>query len=397
MRNGGGVGNGGGKAMKGHQLSFSAEGLLAEARAITNIDIIDEDAVEPLTVMVKSLNEESQLHDQGAVGIQSRLLRLLCNRLRMERDFAAYPEIADQPIRAPIVICGMGRTGSTKLQKMLAASGDFNWLPYWQLHNPALFGGSREESPQPRIKDAEDWCIWLDQMSPEAKYGHATETYEPDEESYILEQSLRTACFIGWSEIPGYLQWLFTHDIVAQFHYLKRLLQYLQWQGLHSPDKRWILKCPLYFGLEPLLLSVFPDTCLVMTHRHPKETVPSTVRLLECLHMPFTRSGVDAQALLAGFSAQIGQHMQVRAQGNIRYLDLPFKQIVTDVPKVMYKFYAHCGVELGEASLHRMLDWNTANPMNKSGVHKYSLADYGFTEAMIDDAFSGYIKLISTL
>ena len=383
--------------MKGHQLSLSAQGLMAKAREVTGISTIDNDVVEPLTVMVKSLNEESQLHEQGAAAIRNRLLRLLCNRLRLERDFAAHPEIAEQQIRAPIVICGMGRTGSTKLQKMLAASGDFNWLPYWQVHNPALISGSRDELPKPRIKDADDWCIWFDRMSPESKYGHATETHEPDEESYMLEMSLRTGCFMGWSEIPGYLQWLFTHDIAAQFHYLKRLLQYLQWQGLHSQEKRWILKCPLYFGIEPLLLSVFPDTCLVMTHRHPKETMPSSVRLLECFHMPFTNSGVDAQAMLAGFAAQIGQHMQVRAQGKVPYLDLAFKQIITDVPGVMRRLYAHCGVELRESSLQKIVDWNTANPMNKSGVHKYSLADYGFTEAMIDDAFAGYINLVSTL
>ena len=383
---------------KGFQLSLTVEQLLAKARAITGVDIIDDDAVEPLTAMVKSINEESSLHAPGAVAMEQRLLRLLCNRLRMQRDFAAHPEIAEQKIVAPIVICGMGRTGSTKLQKLLAASGDFNWLPYWQVHNPSLISGSRDESPQWRIDDADTWCKWFDEVSPETRYGHAQETFEPEEESYMLEQSLRTACFIGWSEIPGYVQWLFAHDIAAQFHYLKQLMQYLQWQGVQSKEKRWLLKCPLYFGLEPLLLSVFPDTCLVMTHRDPKETMPSSVRLLECFHMPFTNSGVDAKALLAGFSGQINQHLHVRTSNpDICYLDLPFKQIITDVPAVMRKVYAHCGVELRESSLQKIVDWNTANPMNKSGVHKYSLADYGFTEAMIDDAFSGYIKLISTL
>ena len=101
---------------KGCQLSLSVQQLLAKAREITGIDIVDDDVVEPLTAMVKSLNEESNLHAAGARAMESRLLRLLCNRLRMQRDFKAHPEIADQPVRAPIVICGMARTGSTKLQ-----------------------------------------------------------------------------------------------------------------------------------------------------------------------------------------------------------------------------------------------------------------------------------------
>ncbi len=383
---------------KGIPLSLSATQLLAKARAITGINIVDTDVIEPLDVMVKSLNDESRLHHKGALAMEQRLLRLLCNRLRMQRDFAAHPEIAEQTITAPIVICGMARTGSTKLQKLLSASGDFNWLPYWQAHNPSLISGSRDELPQQRIDEAEAYCKWFDEMSPESKYGHPTETHEPDEESYMLEQSLRTACFMGWSEIPGYLQWLFSNDISAQFRYLKQLLQYLQWQGLQSPDKRWVLKCPLYFGLEPLLMSVFPDVSLVMTHRHPRNTMPSSCRLIENFHQPFTEPVVNAPALIGGLAAQIDQHLQVRAtHPDIRFLDVPFEQVVGDVPAVMRKIYDFCGAELRPESLQRVIDWNNANPMNKKGVHKYSLADYGFTEAMIEEAFADYIKFIAPL
>ena len=383
---------------KGFQLSYTVDQFLAKAREITGIAIDDDDAVEPLTAMVKSLNEESNLHAAGARAMDARLLRLLCNRLRMQRDLAAHPEILDQPVRAPIVICGMARTGSTKLQKLLANSGDFNWLPYWQSHNPSLITGDRHESPQWRIDDADAWCKWFDDTSPETKYGHAQETHEPEEESYMLEQSLCTACFIGWSEIPGYLQWLYTHDIAAQFRYLKPLLQYLQWQGLQSAEKRWVLKCPLYFGMEPLLREVFPDVSFIMTHRHPTATMPSSVRLLECFHIPFTEPKVDAQALLGGLSMQIQQHLQVRAaHPDIRFLDVRFEDIIGNVPGVMRKVYDYCGMELRDASLQRTVAWNNANPMHKQGVHKYSLADYGFTEAMIEAAFAQYIELLASI
>jgi len=380
------------------QLSLDVDGLLTEARALTGIDLRDDDAIEPLATMVSSLNTESRLHSAGARAMQERLLRLLCNRLRMQRDFAAHPEIAEEPVAAPIVICGMARTGSTKLQKLLAASGDFNWLPYWQSHNPSLVTGVREESPQGRIDDAEAWCRWFDEASPETKYGHAMETHQPEEESFLLEHSLRTACFLGWSEIPSYLRWLYGQDLSTQFRYLKRGLQYLQWQGLQRSDRRWVLKCPLYFGLEPVLRSVFPDVRLVMTHRHPQATMPSSLRLLECFHQPFTEPRTDPQALVGGLAAQIGQHLQVRkAHPEIRFLDLLFEQIIADVPAVMCKIYDFCGIELQRESLQRVVDWDAANPMHKQGVHKYSLADYGLTEAMVKEQFAGYIELIASL
>lgn len=378
----------------GIRLALDAEQLLAKARELTGIDLVDHDAVEPLRVMVRSLNEESNLHASGAVAMQDRLLRLLCNRLRLHRDLAGHPEIRDQQVRAPIVICGMGRTGSTKLQKLLAASGDFNWLPYWQSHHPSLFTGSRDESPQPRIDDADRWCRWFDDVSPDTRYGHAMEALEPDEESFLLEGSLRTACFMGWSEIPGYLGWLFTQDLSAQFRTLKLALQYLQWQGLQSPERRWVLKCPLYFGLEPLLQTEFPDVCLVMTHRHPRHTMPSSCRLLECFHQPFAAPIVNAQAVVEGLAMQIDMHVQVReARPDIRFLDVDFRDVVGDPASVLRRVYAFAGVTLTEEALGRVLRWHEANPMHKQGVHKYSLADFGLSEEMLERRFARYLGL----
>lgn len=382
----------------GFKLSLSVEQLLARARAITGIDLVDRDAVVPLTTLLKSLNEESCLSETGAVAMQKKVLRLLSNRLRMQRDFAAHPEIADQDIQPPIIICGMARTGSTKLQKMLAASGDFNWLPFWQGHNPSLFTGSRDESPRARIEEAETFCTWFDIASPNNKYAHDLEPHEPDEEAYMVEQSLKTACFLGWSELPGYLQWLSGQDNAEQFRYLRQLLQYLQWQGLQSASRRWILKCPLYFGLTPELLSVFPGASMVMTHRHPAQTMPSAAGVMTTFHTPFTDSPIDHQAFLRGMSTQMDQHFQIRAaRPDIRFLDVPFEQIIGSVTEVMRRIYAFCGLELREASLQRILSWNDANPMNKKGVHKYSLAEFGFTAAMIDKAFAGYISVLSAI
>jgi hypothetical protein len=380
------------------KIPLDADQLMARAREITGIDRVDREGFEPLQVLLKSLNEDSRLSERGAAAMQSKLLRLLCNRLRMQRDFANHPEIAEQIIQPPVVICGMARTGSTKLQKMLAASGDFNWLPFWQGYNPSLISGSRDESPSARIKDAEEYCTWFDIASPDNKYAHDLEPHEPDEESYMVEQSLQTACFIGWSELPGYLQWLSAQDNAEQFRYLHQLLQYLQWQGLHSEGKRWVLKCPLYFGLIRELLSVFPDANMVMTHRHPLQTIPSSAGLLTTFHAPFTEAPIDLQAFLAGMAAQMDWHFQIRtAHPDIRFLDVDFKQIIDAAPEVMQKIYKFCGMQLHEASLQRVIAWNQENPMNKKGVHKYSMADFGFTEAMINSAFAVYIKNIAAM
>jgi hypothetical protein len=379
-----------------HATVAAPEALLAEARTRTGIDIIDHDALLPLSKLVHSLNTDSQLHAEGAAGMQSRLLRILSNRLRMQRDYAAHPEIANEKIEAPTFICGMARTGSTKLQKLLAASGDFNWLPYWKVLNPSLITGDRNESPQPRIDDTEAFARWFDAASPETKAGHAFETHEPEEESFIFEHSLRSATFLGWAPLNSYLEWLFTQDLTAQFTYLRDTLKYLQWQGLAESGKRWVLKCPLYSGLEPLLLKVFPDARLVMTHRSPVVTMASSLRLLECFHKPFTNARPDPQYFIQGQAEGIQAHLRCRAAlppGT--FLDVSFKTLTEDVAGVVARIYAFVGLPLSDASLRRMLEWNEANPQHKRGKHSYSLATYGLTEAQIETLFRPYLQFLA--
>ena len=82
--------------MSGHPLALTAPQFLARSREIAGIDLVDEDAIEPLTVLVNALNAEAALDAEGARAYEAKFLRLLVNRLRMKRDFRAHPEIAEQ-------------------------------------------------------------------------------------------------------------------------------------------------------------------------------------------------------------------------------------------------------------------------------------------------------------
>src|SRR5689334_6107918 len=112
-------------------MAFSVDALLKRAQQISGIGIEDSAAHEPLAVLVASLNDEARLSASGKVQMEARLLRILVNRLRMERDFRAHPEIGDQRVIEPLFVFGLPRSGTTKLQKLLSATGDFTALPMW--------------------------------------------------------------------------------------------------------------------------------------------------------------------------------------------------------------------------------------------------------------------------
>ena len=108
-------------------------------------------------------------------------MRLLAHRLRMQRDVRRHPRSPSSRSRAGDRH-GHGAAGTTKLQKVLAASGDFNFLTFWQAFNWASITGEPNEPTGERIAEAEAFCRWFDERSPETKLGHSFEALEPEEE-----------------------------------------------------------------------------------------------------------------------------------------------------------------------------------------------------------------------
>jgi LPS sulfotransferase NodH len=382
--------------LKTFQLALSAPQLMAKSRALSGTDIIDSSIEEALTRLIQSLNIEAQLHEKGAIAWEKRLLRLLCNRLRMQRDFAAHPEINDQKIIGPLWLTGGPRTGSTKLHKMLAASGDFLYLKFWQGHELALRSGDRNEDPAPRINDADDYVRWIAENAPQGQLNHGYGTFEPEEESLILEHFICSTFPSVFAFIPSYLQWWGTQDFRKQVEFLKQGLQYLQWQ-FHDGDPRpWLLKCPIYHGLESVMAEVFPDVVFVTTNRHPTSSVASTANLVQGCQQACSdadQSRVLGPAYLEGLATTMQQHFAVRDNHpDMKFLDIGYTELTQNAEQVVEKIYAHAGLPLSAKARHTMLDWEKESNRQKPGAPKYSSEDYALTNQMISDRFDFYIE-----
>ncbi len=377
------------------QLQLSADQMMARAREMTGIDIVDEAAVEPLNILVDSYNTDARLHKEGVAGIEKKLLRLLGNRLRMQQDFVRHPEIAEIQIKRLAFVYGLPRSGTTKIQKVLAASGDFNYLPFWQAHNPSLITGSKTESPQPRIDEADTFIRWFDDMSPDARLGHRFGTFEPEEESILMEHSLISSVYMAFGTLTSYMQWLATQNPKATFEYLRDMLKYLQWQS--GDNKPWVLKSPLYHGLEPFIFEVFPDACLLLTHRNPNQTLPSFFRLLDTFHAPYSHRKPEYEMLRMGFVAALEEHLKVRKnQPDINILDIHYKEVTGPGAEIVSKIYKFCGMDLSSEAQENIRAWEAANPIHKLGAFNYDQADYQLTQELINQDFAAYIEFINT-
>lgn len=380
---------------KNFQIAHTAAELLAQARATTGIDIVDADIQQRLEKFVHALNTEARLNEAGAKAMAWHIEHVLCDRLRMLRDFRAHPEIAEQRIVRPLILSGAARTGSTKLHKMLAASGDFQWLPCWQGVSLSLLSGDRSEDPAERIRVATEHIGWFNEHSPKARLIHEFSTFEPEEENLILAHLFFGPYMWAFAFVPEYIQWYMTNvDIPADLHYLKRSMQYLQWQ-FHDGDARpWVLKNPIWPGLEPLLAQVFPDAAFASTHREPVGVMSSSLSLLYHYHLAYSDAeskGVLGPVVLEGLGqARDVQVASREAHPEIDMLDIAYSATTKNAEAVVEKLYVHAGMTLTDRARENMRQWERDNAQHKLGVHQHALEEFGVTAEMVKERFSKY-------
>lgn len=374
--------------------ALETDALLAVASAQAGglQDFGDHDFREPLTRFLASVRDEAALSPEGVATLTQDVIRLLTNRLLLQADLAQHPEILDEDVSDPIVIVGNPRTGTTKLQRMMAAHPGLQSVKLWQILFPARLPGDVD----PRRAMAEQFQRELAAGAPQFMAAHAMVADEPEEEALILQMTFDRAGAHNWFyRTPAFHAWLTGRDQHAAYGYLREVLQHLQWQG-GGRRGPWVLKSPLHTGNVATLLDTFPAATVVHCHRDPATVLPSFCGLVEIIRSVRGHT-VDREELgeflLGELAAQWHENLAQRPQlpaGQL--LDVHFDDIVADPVAVIRTILAARGDELTHSDAQTILAWDAANPPGKFGKHQYSLQQYGLSAERVHEAFSAYYE-----
>lgn len=378
---------------------LSAQELLDAARRQAALDDYgDMGFAEGLRVLVKAINEEAGLTPRNEARYREELIRLLVNRLRMRRDLARHPEILDEEILPPVFITSLPRTGSTKLHRMLGASGDFHAMKYWQAYHFApLAENPPAGQPDPRIAVTERYLATLREQAPQFMDSHPMYAEETEEEHLLLDAGFNSLYqHAAFFNIPSYVQWVMGLDRHAMFADLRRMLQYLQWQHYRGLKRRWLLKTPGLLGTEATLAEAFPGTDFIVTHRHPVETMPSTAALFRGT-LEMYNGAVDKRmagsVMLSNFGLTMQRHLQWRAEyPPAKVHDVRFGDIVNREFEVLAGIYRFLGLAFTEASHANVNAWLALDASRRETPRKFTLAEFGLDEAQVDATFAAYIE-----
>ncbi len=347
---------------------------------------------EPFEILLQSLRDEAQLNARGVFMLHRTMLRLLTNRLRTEQAFADSPALAETPIPRPLYVIGFPRTGTTLLHNLLACDPAARWMRLWEGLYPAPAPQSLEDDP--RIAEVEEWAAGFEKVAPRLAAAHKLAPCGPEECLWLIEHTFNDLIFELRAHVPTYSRWLAKHEADVDIHqYYRRQLQLL---GAHCRGNHWVFKAPRHLPGLAGLLAVFPEARIVQTHRDPVAVLPSLCSLCEILRGAAS-DAVDKPAIGAHWHARLKaifeQATAVRAtaaEGQI--LDIQYADLVADPIATVQHIYAHHGYEFTEPFEAAMRQWLAANRQHKHGAHRYTLEEYGLSEAQVREDFSDYAK-----
>ena len=375
---------------------FDAEELLKTAQEQTGLrDFGPDDFMEGYLRFIASINTQGEISDRHWQPFRERVLRLLQNRLWFARDLAEHPEIADEKIKAPAIIVSLPRSGSTKLHRMLSASGDFQTLPLWRAHMFARIPGLADGGKERRIQETRDYERWMNEVSPDLNTGHPMFTDEAEEDQVLSECTFRDFYCSNVFNVPDYADWLARADTTPRYSYLRKQIQYLQWQ---EPQRAapWLLKNVLNLGGETELSRTFEAPRFIVTHRDPGKCMPSIanpVRYMQKLYSDHDTASLLGPALTEIFSQKALVHVKWRASNpEVPVLDLSMREISVDGVGTAQKVYDFLGMPLSAAAKTAIQDWEERNPFEQHGRNVYSAEGVGTTTDDIRRAFAPYIE-----
>ncbi len=376
---------------RGHTVDLSANTLRRRAEKTTGLTwSADAQTDEALDVLCASIIDEARLSTFGALVIRARMHGILTTRLRVAELIRAHPEITDLPITPPIVIAGLQRSGTTMLHRLIGADPQMRSVGSWEVVH--VLPRTHEKPGKPTVRIAQttlaEWSLRY--LNPQFFAIHAVEADGPEEDVLLQEYSLLSQVPEAMLTVPSYADWLAGQDMHGSYAYLKTLLQVLAFQ---NPRPRWVLKTPAHLEHLDTLLDVFPDALIVQTHRDPLRTTASFSSMLAHGHSMFS-DHVDAEAVARHWLRRNGdmvdRALDVRAARPDVFLDVRYDDLIDDPMSQVERIYAAAGFGLTDSTRSRMEEHRAGHAQNAHGVHRYTLEEFGLTEAEVSAVYARY-------
>ncbi len=372
---------------------YVADELIEQAQRQTGLDRFDSESFrEGLAIYLADLNRNER-SDEANQRNADLVIKSLADRLKIADYLRQRPELLERPVKRPVVVFGVPRTGTTLLSNLLAADPNRRSPLTWEIDDPVPPPTTATLKTDPRALARLEQERQMLAANPDiGKYYRFSAIY-PNECVFFMIHDFKALLWEGRGKLPNYRDWLYSNeiDMTSTYEYHKRFLQMRQADAPGS----WNLKLPSHGLWLETLLKVYPDARLVWTHRDPLTAAGSYCSLMSLSQMG-SLGYVDKQWIAENYPWQTAQHanriMDSREKlGHDRIVDVHYADLMRQPIGTMRKLYAALGNEFTPEAQASMQAWLDDNPQGKFGRHEYKLSEWGLTPEQIRPMFERYL------
>ena len=376
--------------MSGVTGPLTSEALLAASSARTGLvdfgDAAFREGLDRLLADIRALGLTAEYAGRSAY----RIGQSLDTRALAVEGLRQRPELRDTPIRAPIVIAGLVRSGTTALHLLLSLDPQFqgpeHWLTVYPMPRPPR--GTWPEIAAYRT-EKEVLGRFL-AMSPKAADDHMMTAEGIEESLFILGAGFASNMWPSMWHLPAYDAWYRDRDDTDSYRWLADVLRLIG----GSDDRRWLLKNPTdLFSLKEVL-TVFPDARVIQTHRDPVDAIPSVSSLILSARRAFCGESADPADVgrreQAIWAEALERAHRVRQTSANQFVDVEFREFTRDQMGVVGGIYDAFGLVLDAEVETAMRAWLQAHPRRRATGPKHRPEDFGLTREEMARRFAPY-------
>jgi hypothetical protein len=331
----------------------------------------------PYRLLVQALREEADLNPLGLAMAHGQIVGALKARIRAQDIWHRNPEILARPIPAPIVILGPMRSGTTRLQRLLACDP--------RLAHTRLFESLSPVPAPGRALKARASLMALKLFNPAIAPIHPMKAKDPDEEFGLFSFSFGSPQFEAQWRVPGFTRWWEAADTGWLYREFRALLQTIGWARGTPSDRPWVLKAPQFMQDLPSLLDVVPDARLICLDRGLEKIVGSSASLVwhqmriqsDCVD----RDWIGQEWLRKTRLRQERAAAARAARPDVPQIDVSCEAMDGDWQAEMTRIYAFLGMELTPDVRRRMAAYVAGARAHRG--HRYGLEQFGLTREML--------------
>jgi hypothetical protein len=344
-----------------------------------------------LRALLHAFDTDLHLTESGWEVAYERIVRTLSARLHARKGLTEHPEALRIQIRRPLVIIGLPRTGTTALHRLLAIDPQFQGLQTWLSESPMI------RPPPETWQSHASYRACLANLraryarTPEARTAHEVVAGEVEECGMLLMQSFASDVWTIGFGLPTYGRWLAAQDVRPSYRYYVDVLRLI---GAHQPQTRWLLKCPSHMADIEALLEVYPDACIVHTHRDPLKAIPSFCSLRYMVQRDFEGEAARPDAIgpqqSSYWRVALDRVQAIRRRLPTQFFDVDHRSFLADPLRVVRSLYDYFGLTLVSRTEQQMRAWVAAQPLSVHGRHQYPVESWGVTQSELAALFAEY-------